>query len=126
MIKIILLILIVLVAVDGIFSDGMLLITVLRQELYIPVMLRLLYVAIAMVVAAMLFHAIIKEYGLKEKPEQKKTELQIQREREAEEAERAAEELKKYNEKKNKEKEQETEKEKAPDKPHQKKQSKLG
>ena len=86
MIRIVVLIMIILMALDGIFRDGKLLEVFLSQEMHIPFFVKSAYFIVMVGASALLFHAIIWEFNIMPKPEEKKTPLQIKREEE--EAER--------------------------------------
>jgi len=112
MIKIVVLVLIILMAVDGIFRDGVLLQEFLSTQFYIPFFVKIFLSAIAITCSFLLLHAVIWEYFLQPKPEVIKTDYQLKKEQEAKEEEERleqerleAEELKKQEESENKEKE---------------------
>ena len=91
MIKIIVLVMLILLAVDGIFRDGYLIEVFLGQEMYLPFFTKVAFLIIAIVASALLFHAIVWEFSMQPKLEERKTELQLKREEE-EEAKRKEEE----------------------------------
>ena len=93
MVKILILVLLLFLAADGIFRDGHLIELFLSQEWHLPFFVRIAYIVIAVVASLMLFHAIIWEFFLMPKPEEKKTELQLKREEEQRAIEEAEEAL---------------------------------
>ena len=91
MIKIIVLVMVLMIAADGIFRDGHLLSVFLGQEMYLPFFIKSIYLSIAVIASLLLLHAIIWEFSLHPKPEEKKTEYQLKIEEEEEEAKKEEE-----------------------------------
>jgi len=87
MIKIIVCILIILMAADGIFRDGELLQVFLNHEFYLPFFVKLIFAILALLCTFLLLHAVIWEYFLLPPPEIVKTEYQLKKEQEAKEEE---------------------------------------
>ena len=84
MIKYFILGLIILFALDGVFRDGQLLVVFFQQDFFIPTVVRIFLMVIGVVATILLFHSIIWDLNLLDKPEEKKTEYQFELEREAE------------------------------------------
>ena len=91
MIKIVVLFMVALLAIDGVYRDGHLIEVFLGQEMYLPFFTKTAYLIVAIVATLLLFHAIVWEFNLLPKPEEKKTDYQIKKEEE-EEARRLEEE----------------------------------
>jgi len=112
MIKIVVLVLIILMAFDGIYRDGVMVKEFLSTEFYIPFFVKVFLFIIAAACSLLLLHAVIWEYFLQPKPEIVKTEYQLKKEQEAKEEEERleqerleAEELRKQEENEKTEKE---------------------
>ena len=86
MLKYIVLGLVIILALDGFFRDGELVNVFFSQEFYFPVILRIAFMVIAIVAVVMLLHAIVWDLNILPKPSEKKTDLQLQREFEEEQA----------------------------------------
>ncbi|MCL2062933.1 MAG: hypothetical protein FWG98_00980 [Candidatus Cloacimonetes bacterium] len=92
MLKIVILFFLILLAVDGIFRDGYLIEVFLGHEMHLPFFIRIAYIVVAIVSTALLFHAVVWEFNLMPKLEEKKTPLQIKRDEEEEARLKAEEE----------------------------------
>ena len=92
MIKIFILFLIILLAVDGIFQDGFLVEVFFSREMHLPFFAKILYIIIGFSASILLLHTIISEFALEPKPEEKKTAFQILKEQEEEEERKRIEE----------------------------------
>ena len=86
MIKIFCLLVLILLALDGILRDGHLLEVFLSHEMHVSFFIKCAYIIIGLGSVALLIHSIIWEYFVFTEVEDKKTPRQIQREEE--EAER--------------------------------------
>jgi len=107
MVKIFVLLLILLMAFDGIFREGELITVFLSHNFYIPFFLKVIFAIIALLCTALLLHAVIWEYFLLPPPEIVKTPYQIQKEEEAKaEEERLEQERLEEEERKKKEEEE--------------------
>jgi hypothetical protein len=71
--KIVILILILILALDGIFRDGFLLAEFLSQDFNIPFFFKLLLILIALITTLLLLHSIISEFNILPKPRNRKT-----------------------------------------------------
>jgi len=94
MIKYFVLGLIILFALDGIFRDGQLLVVFVQQDFFMPTVVRMFLIVIGAIASIMLLHSIVWDLNLLDKPEEKKTEYQLQLEREEELAKEAEEQEK--------------------------------
>ena len=82
--KIVLLVLLIFFALDIIFGDGGLLLFFFSQEMYLPFIVKIIFIAIAIIASVMLFHAIVWDFNLLPKLKNKKTEYEIEQDIEAE------------------------------------------
>jgi hypothetical protein len=86
--------LIILFALDGIFRDGQLLVAFVQKDFFMSTVVQMFLIVIGALATIMLFHSIIWDLNLLDKPEEKKTEHQLELEREAELEKEAAEQEK--------------------------------
>jgi len=91
MIKYFVLGLIILFAIDGIFRDGQLLVVFVQKDFFMSSVVQMFLIVIGAIATIMLFHSIIWDLNLLDKPEEKKTEYQLDIEREEELEREAAE-----------------------------------
>ena len=82
--KIVLLVLLILFALDIIFRDAGLVLFFFSQEMYLPFIIKIIFIAITLTASFMLLHAVIWDFNLLPKIKHKKTEYEIEQEIEAE------------------------------------------
>ena len=103
--KIVFLVLLILLTLDIFFRDGLLISELINQELYIPIVLKIIFLIIAFVASILLLHAIIWDFNLLPKPKNKKTEHQLNKESEQEKEKFEEEKIKRFSKTKSKDKE---------------------
>lgn len=95
--KLLILILIIILALDSVFRDGFLLSEFISQDLHLPFLVRIFLFVIALVATILLFHSIIWEYNLLPKPKNKKTQFEVEKELEEEKIKQEEKNTKNFN-----------------------------
>ncbi len=82
--KLVILFLILILAIDGIFREGILVSEFFSQDFNMPIVIKIIFALIAFVTTILLLHSIIYEYQLLPRPKHKKTSFELEKEHEDE------------------------------------------